>query len=357
MPELPTDALPTGNSGTVSRGAPLAVMTLNLQYFASYPADTDAAESRLREVTGGDCPPDLICVQEGLAERDVLTPLGFELVVCSGASGMAQSVFDMVYGDPTTLAACEEKSHCMLLCNQIYRRRDSGFEVLDHGVIQISTDLALAGGGGRAEGKLAIRSMAWVKVRARAVGGQPGRCAYVLNTHLTGGRFEDQYFVQQLAEERVRQPDRIISFFNEKAQEGDVGILLGDFNATAEWTHNGPMHGYYKFAIANSKGVQADAAVAELGAEPLEDKFKDYMVSPFKSIGAKNGWTFAYGQNEVGATSGFGHLIDHMAMNIPLQVLSATLIHLTNQKVGNKPKDTEIPLTDHNSVKCVFLLP
>merc|ERR1712113_987708 len=114
------------------------------------------------------------------------------------------------------------------------------------------------------------------------------------------------------------------------------------------------MHDYYKFAIGSSQGVKADAKSAKVESEEeLEAQFKDYMISPFSSISAHS-WTFAYDRQQVGYTSGFGHCIDHMAMSRPLQVHSTEVIHLTNQKFGNKPKDAPIVLTDHNSVKCVF---
>lgn len=87
--------------------------------------------------------------------------------------------------------------------------------------------------------------------------------------------------------------------------------------------------------------------------EELEKQFKEYMISPFEAIN-KHGWTFAYDRQHVGYTSGFGHTIDHMSMSRPLQVLSADVVYLTNQKFGNKEKDTDLPLTDHNSVKTTF---
>merc|ERR1712194_495846 len=105
----------------------LIVMTLNLQYYASYPKDEERAPSRLSEVTGGISPPDIICVQEGLANRDVLGPVGFELCVCAGKDGMAQSVHDMVYGDAATLKGCDEAIHAQLLCNQIYVRKGTSW--------------------------------------------------------------------------------------------------------------------------------------------------------------------------------------------------------------------------------------
>mmetsp|Transcript_105048 Transcript_105048/g.313822 ORF Transcript_105048/g.313822 Transcript_105048/m.313822 type:complete len:368 (-) Transcript_105048:134-1237(-) len=336
-------------------GNELVIMTLNLQYFASYPKDEDAARKRLHEATSGPRPPDIICVQEGLASRDALGPVGFDLRVCAGQLGLAQSVHDMVYGDPPTLLGCEEEVHSDLLCNQIYVRRDSGWTMMDKGAMQISSDLCLAGGGGRAEGKLAIRSMVWLKLQRKD---SPSAAVYVMCTHLTGGRFEDQFFVQELSQERFNQPDRIINFFNTRPDPSpdDIGILLGDFNATSEYIQNGPMSCYFKSAIAGSKGVQADAVATGVESTLLEDQFKTYMISPFEAIRDKHGWVFAYTQDQVGVTSGFGHLIDHMATSRPLKVVSADLIYLTNQKFGDKPKDTDLPLTDHNSVKVVFSL-
>jgi endonuclease/exonuclease/phosphatase family metal-dependent hydrolase len=329
----------------------LSVMTLNLQYFASYPIDEEAARVRLTEVTAD---TDVICVQEGVADRDVLDSVGFQKFVCSGQCKTAQSIHDMVYGDAPTLKNVEGSMHDKLLCNQIYLRRGSSWEVVDSGALQVSSDLVLVGGGDRAEGNLAIRSVVWVKMKKF---GHKGPMIYIMNTHISGGRFEDQYFVQQLAEERFRQPDQIINFFNNRPEprNDDVGILVGDFNATSEYTPNGPMHGYFKSGIMTSPGVQADAATAGLDDAQLNKHFEDYMIAPFTAV-KKHGWTFAYDQEQVGATSGFGHLIDHMAMSKPLKVLSAEVKYLTNQKLGNKPKDTELPLTDHNAVKTVFAI-
>jgi endonuclease/exonuclease/phosphatase family metal-dependent hydrolase len=327
------------------------VMTLNLQYYSSYPKDEAAAEQRLKEVLTEGSPPDVICVQEGLASKNILSPLGFELKVCAGAQGIAQSVYEMVYGDAPTLKACDESLHQELLCNQIYIRQGSLWQLEDSGVLKISSDLDLhCDTGKRANGKLATRSMVWVKVRKGTL-----PAVYVMCTHITGGRFEDQYFVQHLVEERYDQLQRIFAFFEKSRpspKADDIGILLGDFNATHTYVPGGPMSGYFKSAIVNSEGVQADAKEAKVS--DLEEQFKNYMLSPFKAID-KCGWNCAYGE-ELGVTSGFGHLIDHMVTNRKLES-SAQVIYLTNQKFGNKPKDTTLPLTDHNSVKAVFRIP
>mmetsp|Transcript_80024 Transcript_80024/g.141210 ORF Transcript_80024/g.141210 Transcript_80024/m.141210 type:complete len:365 (+) Transcript_80024:55-1149(+) len=330
----------------------LVLMTLNLQYFSSYPKGAEGiaqAQQKLLTATSGPNPPDVICVQEGLQGRDILSTVGYDLAICSGEEGVAQSVCDMVYGDVPTLAACEPETHQMLLCNQVYVRKGSRWTVADKGAMQISSDLQLAGSSGRAQGKLAVRSMVWVKLSGEAF---EGPAVYVMCTHISGGRFEDSYFVQQLANERQKQPARIMTFFEEHRSPGDAGILVGDFNSTGDYDFiGGAMHAYFKAAIANSPGVKADAAAASLDENKLEELFKDYMVSPFMAI-LGHEWSFAYGK-EVGITSGFGHLIDHMAMSGPLQVLEAEVIYLTNQKFSNQ-QDTDLVLTDHNSIKTRF---
>ncbi len=56
----------------------LGVMSLNLQYYASYPTDEEAAREKLMQVIHeGAMPPDVICVQEGIASKDVLASTGY----------------------------------------------------------------------------------------------------------------------------------------------------------------------------------------------------------------------------------------------------------------------------------------
>jgi hypothetical protein len=114
------------------------------------------------------------------------------------------------------------------------------------------------------------------------------------------------------------------------------------------------MAGYFKSAIATAPGVRNDAAEAALTDKGTEDRFKQYMISPFKAL-LRRGWTFAYDEEVVGATSAFGHLVDHMATStaVPSQ---ATVYYLTNQRIGNKSKDTDLVLSDHNAVKTIFTL-
>lgn len=343
----------------------LVVMTLNLQYFSSYPKDADKAEAKLKAALSASPAPDILCVQEGLASRNVISPaVGFKLEVCSAQSKLAQSVLEMVYGDPPALAACDSSSHGEMLCNQIYFNPESNWTVLDRGAIQISSDLDLSGGGGRTQGTLAIRSMVWTKLSIDRTGlftASKRPCVYVMCTHLTGGRFEDQYFMQSLAEERKHQIDKIVNWYNKHSDpETDTGIIVGDFNATSVYLDSGPMASYFKAAIRAAEGVQQDArwkkssnATQSMMERTVETQFKDYMCSPFAAV-TSHEWQFAYDRYAVGYTSGFGHCIDHMAMSRPLRVRKAEVVYLTNQKFGNRKPDTDITLTDHNAVKTVF---
>jgi len=362
--ESSKEEVATPDDAIASGLRPLRVMSLNFQYYSSYPADETGAQQKLRDALCVDRPdqaPDVVAVQEGLASRNVLDALGFDQVICSSQQEperVAQTVREMVYTDPGTLKICPGQLHNELLCNQIYLRRDSRWEVEKEGEVEskgvrkVSSDSLLNGGCGRCQGKLAVRSMVWAKLRQR--GG--GRAAYVMCTHITGGRFEDQYFVQELCEERRKQPEACVDFFDQVQTGDDVGILVGDFNALDDYRDDGPMHGYYVSGIAGSEGVKADAEEAGLSSpEEIEGLFKKYMVSPFKAL-RDRGWTFAYDQS-VGITSAFGHLIDHMATSVPLQQEGKPEVrYLTNQKFSKEPPDTELVVTDHNAVVVTFLI-
>lgn len=336
---------------------PLTVMTLNFQYFAQYPKQESEGLRRIQEITSqteDGPPPDIICVQEGLATRNVLRDAGYDLLVSSSCT--AQSVREMVYEDEQALQMIDADSSKALLTNEMFMRRAGiSWEVIDKGVMRISSEVELEGGNKeetrRISGKLAVRTLTWVKLKPAAAGAES--CVYVLNTHITGGRFEDQFFVQQLAQERFTQTEFVIKFFQSVAQNDDIGILVGDFNATKKYTQNGPMHGYYMSSIANSPGVQMDAQKLniDIGSQ-LEERFKEYMTSPFNAI-ERCGWTLAYSEEDVGTTSAFGHLVDHMAVSRPDLPVRTEKFLTTNQRFS-KQRDTDVPITDHNAVKATF---
>ncbi len=66
------------------------------------------------------------------------------------------------------------------------------------------------------EGDLAVRFVVWVKAIKK---GTKVTAAFVLNTHISGGRFEDQFFVHQLAEERYREVFLYVAAGPGKSQE------------------------------------------------------------------------------------------------------------------------------------------
>lgn len=354
-----TDCFKPRPSSSTLFGADLGVMTLNMQYYASYPKDKAAGARRLREITGTTAvgpPSDVICVQEGLEGHDELGPstnFAYRKLLSSGM--FAQSITDMVYTDEAAMSTVEEEARGKLLVNEIYLRQDGAWEAVDSGVEQVSSDLQLDGGDGtgRVSGPLAVRSVVWVKLRPKA-GPISGPFVFVLCTHLSGGRFEDQFYAQQLAKERSVQPQRAVGVFQWLAGPGDFCVLVGDFNATAEYAPDGVMHKYFTSSIENSEGVLKDLKTAGLERDVWEKRFADYMTAPFQAL-EECGWHMAYNETQVGATSGFGHLIDHMAMSCAVPVEVERLI-TTNQKFG-APKETDTPISDHNAVKARFRLP
>ena len=333
---------------------PLRVMTVNMQFYASFPTDPQKGKQILQERFGQTHRPDVICMQEGLTGMEVLKDLGYKLVICAGTQGVAQSVDEMMYHDQEALHLCRKDQSHKLLCNQMYISKDSQWKVKDCGVEKISSALELDGGGGRKTGKLAVRSMCWLML-GKTDSSKPAVC--VMCTHLSGGRFEDQYFVQQLAKERYSQIERCIDFFHKtqiRKHDDCVGILVGDFNATEAYAVDGPMNAYFKYAITTSQGVWLDAKKNAVETEEaLEVKFKRYMVSPFAAL-QDYGWPLVYDEETIGATSVFGHLIDYMAVSRPVVIDRAQRVILTNQKVEGKPTDTEKPITDHNGVIVGF---
>ncbi|CAE8638290.1 unnamed protein product [Polarella glacialis] len=203
-------------------------MTLNLQHLASFPRDPAIARKRLEQITTA-CPqPDLVCVQEGLEGFDLLGQVGYTKLISSAVK--AQPLRDMVYGDPGALAAVPELVHDKLVVNELYMRSSgSAWEVDGTGVEQISSEglvLSLEGYETQ-ERQLATRSVVWARLRPR--GSTEGPFAFVLNTQLCGGYYEDQFLERQLVEELRLQQERALDVFLAIAGEADLGILVGDF--------------------------------------------------------------------------------------------------------------------------------
>lgn len=338
----------------VTEEVPLVLLTINLQYYATWPKDTCAACRRVSQLLSAEPRPDVICVQEGLEGRDVFGQHGYRKLLSSAAH--AQSLRDMVYGHEATLAAVAHESWDQLLVNELYVRDpdSSGWEVVGQGMVRTASEVSLVGGDG-VSGPLASRSAVWVQLRPKGFSSQVGPSVTILNTHLSGGRFEDQFFVQQLSEERALQVTRSLDFFEQRRGPLDLGILVGDFNATTEDRADGPVEGYFRSSVRSSPRVQEDALAAQFTPDELEAQFKTYMAAPFTAL-RQRGWPLAYTQDDVGATSAFGHCVDHMATSRPVRT-QAEVFKTTLQRFGGGAPDTDLPLTDHNAVKVCFHVP
>lgn len=110
------------------------------------------------------------------------------------------------------------------------------------------------------------------------------------------------------------------------------------------------MHGYFASSIEKSEAVKQDAASNNIAC--LENSFGKYMMSPFIAI-KDEGWTLAYSEGQVGATSTFGHVIDHMAVSDHRLSAQVERLIATNQRFS-QTKDTDVPITDHNAVQATF---
>jgi len=292
-------------------------MTMNLQHFASWPRDPDAGYHELCRITEVHPPPDIICVQEGLAGRGVLSELGYQLLASSQSN--AQPLRDALYKDASSLQAVREGHHSCLLVNELYMRVQTSaspleWEVVDEGAARISSDEQTSASG---DGSLplAVRSVVWTKLRHRT---RPeGPFVFLLNTQLTGGPLEQSIFSQEaLSWERRKQVARVLDFVESLMAEDDLGLFVGD-----------------------------------LGVAP-EKSDEAHESSPFGLL-SERGWRLAYGQAQVGPTSSSGQLLDHMATSRAVPAL-VKVFATTNQRGGNQPPVTQVPLSDHNVVKATF---
>ncbi|CAJ1461111.1 unnamed protein product [Effrenium voratum] len=306
---------------------------MNLRRYACVPRDWQALQKELRRILVD--VPDVICVQEGLEGMDILTQVGYKRIASSVLR--AQALRDAVYGNAPDLSMVSSSFHGRLLVNELYMRDTSNWEAIDSGAAQISSDAMLDlegafGGAGQPQARntwpLATRSVVWTKLRHRA---RPaGPFAYVLNTQLTGGNFEDQYFAA-LAEERHQQMERLLELFDRHLRVGeeDIGILAGSLGVHPK--DAGPQ-------------VPLDASDLGLSVEELRRRFQAYLGSPFQVL-RSHGWKMAYQQRQVGPTSPDGLLVDHMATNREVAVHAEVL-----------PSASQTALSDYDFVKARFSL-
>mmetsp|Transcript_132101 Transcript_132101/g.240362 ORF Transcript_132101/g.240362 Transcript_132101/m.240362 type:complete len:947 (+) Transcript_132101:197-3037(+) len=343
----------------------LVVMTMNLQYFASWPRDADAAWRELHTVTSVP-PPDVICIQEGLhGGPDVLFEVGYRRVLSSATC--SQPLREMLYNDIGILKGVDEKAFDKLLVNELYIRDQaepkgtaggSEWEAIDCGVERTSASIPLDHRPGyegseahSTQWDLAQRSVVWVKLRHRTR--RNGPFVYVLNTQLTSGVLEDQFFLKPaLSSERRRQVQQCLEVFKSRSADGDLGILVGDFGAAPEDAPDGPRKEYFSSTVSTSAIMREEALQMGLPLDEVEQRFKAYHCSPFEAL-VENDWRLAYSQAQVGPTSNLGDLVDHMATSRAVPV-SVKVFPTTNQKKGDHPAITQVPLSDHNFVKATF---
>jgi hypothetical protein len=293
----------------------LVVMTMNMHHFASWPKDPDAGYYELCRITEVSPPPDIICVQEGIVGRDVLSELGYQLLVSS--ESCSQPLREALYQDANALRAARDAHHNRLVVNELYVRVESSsnpleWEVVDQGAARISSDEQTTASGS-SKLPLALRSVVWAKLRHRTQSAGPS--VFLVNTQLTGDIREQNLFSEYAVKwERRKQVERVLDFIQSQISGEDLGVFVGDL------------------------GVAVD------------ESSQDHTSSPFGML-AERGWTLAYGLSQVGPSSSSGELVDHMATSRSVPVL-AKVFATTNQE--GLPPVTQTPLSDHNVVKATF---
>lgn len=292
-------------SGIVRPSVDLALMSVNLRHFSTYPRDAEAGQRLLHRIAAAAPVPDIVCVQEGLEGVDVLAGIGYDRVVSSAPR--ARPLRDMVYGRDRDLEFVDAGLLDRLLVNEIYIRKEgSEWEAVDCGVAQLSSELMLPPSfDAGAAGQLAVRSVVWVKLRHRQQGSRGGPAfTYVFNTQLTGGPVEDRFFAGPLRDERRLQLERLVGLFNSRAGRDDQAVLVGDFKVPVE----DPLL---------PGGVAADAVGTGLGREELARRFQAYSQAPLATLKAC-GWLLASGRA--------GRLCGHVATSRHLASAARVLV-------------------------------
>eukprot|EP00931_Biecheleriopsis_adriatica_P018052 TRINITY_DN12738_c0_g1_i2.p1 TRINITY_DN12738_c0_g1~~TRINITY_DN12738_c0_g1_i2.p1 ORF type:complete len:225 (-),score=56.23 TRINITY_DN12738_c0_g1_i2:18-692(-) len=114
------------------------------------------------------------------------------------------------------------------------------------------------------------------------------------------------------------------------------------------------MHSYFAASVSLAPSVKVDASERNISEQDLEPCFQEYMTAPFAEL-RRQGWELAYQEADVGPTSAFGHLVDHMAVSDARKPVRVERLLTTNQGFGSKAnRDTDIPITDHNAVTATF---
>eukprot|EP00439_Symbiodinium_sp_Y106_P038740 s2510_g4.t1 len=117
-------------------GRELVVMTLNMQYLASFPQDPTLARRRLVEITSA----------EGLEGIDLFGQVGYSKLISSAVK--AHPLRECLYDDPGALGAVPSVAHQSLMVNELYLRSDDClWEAQSTGVDQISSSSLMVAHG------------------------------------------------------------------------------------------------------------------------------------------------------------------------------------------------------------------
>lgn len=386
--ENETDGAAAAAAGGKSESAtPLTAMSLNMEFYQQYnnAKDKPAYENYLQQHLVA---VDVLCVQEDLWEQSdaFLLPTkpfaNFTRIVSSFEQQAAHDKLhfqnfkdNSVHYDEnftSTLGNSIYVKSELLLLNNNTSNDDyggGGWTVTGHKVVQISSDLVLPNGV-----VLGCRCVVCATLECQGPHSNAKRKpVQILCTHLSGGRFEDQYMEDpQMAGERRRQMQHCLNQHDPDAHN----ILVGDFNASA--TKTAAMDGYWKLLRQTEPTQQLSSS-----------DFYSYMMAPFTTLLAddsnnEKNWSVLY-ETLDGPTSRFGHVVDYfvtspqlLAPLIPPRTIKRVrmikeymdwvtptadedfLPQKNDSKSTSTLSTTEIlkeSITDHNGVQVTFFLP
>eukprot|EP00927_Polykrikos_kofoidii_P072428 TRINITY_DN68547_c0_g1_i1.p1 TRINITY_DN68547_c0_g1~~TRINITY_DN68547_c0_g1_i1.p1 ORF type:complete len:876 (+),score=189.72 TRINITY_DN68547_c0_g1_i1:315-2942(+) len=311
----------------------LHIMTVSLRHYADFPRDENVGRQVLAQLATTSPKPDVICVQEGLDGVDPLGAAGYRRLVSS--TSRARPLKDVVYGNVEALSMIPENRHDNLSVNEIYVRDGSPWEVAYSGVAPISTDLFLEHTGGDSQDgeagceywPLAIRTVVWGKFVRRAQSG-PHMRAFVFCSRLSGGGFEDQFFLKQIADERQQQVERILKVAAGQAGPGDLCVLVGDFGGALPEDATRELLGSSLDAVLAGPSAQAqvDQTHNAMGFEEMQRRFRTYAVAPLVALRTRGWHTLPCDRAPLGA---FGH--DHPGVRPAAYVATSQAITIKPQ--------------------------
>merc|ERR1740136_201087 len=333
-----------------------------MEYYHKYCAakDKESHKQYLKKQLDG---VDVLCVQEDLLfwSDKFLQENGpynnFSRVISStDQKGVKPSKLkEMVYEHPLTMKkmtknGMEEKEFSSILGNSIYLNKSSEWFKTNSKVVQISTVMDLPN-----DKPLGYRSVVCATLRHE----KTDKPVQILCTHLSGGRFEDQYMTDAMKLERAEQMTMCFTAIDDSADN----VLVGDFNASV--TRTKALDGYLDMLRKDFP----DLSTAN---------YYSYMMAPFTSMSEDKTkkWSLLYKALD-GPTSCFNHTVDFF-MTSPQMYLQRDFnkppkidrirmikdympwIKPTADQDFNDEDNPDVlkeSITDHNGVKVTFFQP